>query len=94
MAGAESACSPQGRPTEQISLPKPVSGGLGFSVVGLGPDGVGGSGVFIRQVQPGSIAHRSVVPAGASPSLLPMLLAALFSCLFFFSFHQILRMRS
>uniref|UniRef100_A0A3B3RC58 PATJ crumbs cell polarity complex component n=1 Tax=Paramormyrops kingsleyae TaxID=1676925 RepID=A0A3B3RC58_9TELE len=58
MTGAESACSPQGRPTEQISLPKPVSGGLGFSVVGLGPDGVGGNGVFIRQVQPGSIAHR------------------------------------
>nr|XP_023669064.1 inaD-like protein isoform X1 [Paramormyrops kingsleyae]XP_023669065.1 inaD-like protein isoform X1 [Paramormyrops kingsleyae]XP_023669066.1 inaD-like protein isoform X1 [Paramormyrops kingsleyae]XP_023669067.1 inaD-like protein isoform X1 [Paramormyrops kingsleyae] len=48
----------EGRPTEQISLPKPVSGGLGFSVVGLGPDGVGGNGVFIRQVQPGSIAHR------------------------------------
>ncbi|XP_045061262.1 inaD-like protein isoform X3 [Coregonus clupeaformis] len=48
----------KGRPTEHISLPKPLSGGLGFSVVGLRPEGTGGHGVFIRQVQPGSIAHR------------------------------------
>ncbi|XP_035631779.1 inaD-like protein isoform X1 [Oncorhynchus keta] len=48
----------KGRPTEHISLPKPLSGSLGFSVVGLGPEGTGGHGVFIRQVQPGSIAHR------------------------------------
>ncbi|CAB1324626.1 unnamed protein product [Coregonus sp. 'balchen'] len=48
----------KGRPTEHISLPKPPSGGLGFSVVGLRPEGTGGHGVFIRQVQPGSIAHR------------------------------------
>uniref|UniRef100_A0A4W5RB03 PATJ crumbs cell polarity complex component n=1 Tax=Hucho hucho TaxID=62062 RepID=A0A4W5RB03_9TELE len=47
-----------GRPTEHISLPKPLSGSLGFSVVGLRPEGTGGHGVFIRQVQPGSIAHR------------------------------------
>uniref|UniRef100_A0A8C7R733 PATJ crumbs cell polarity complex component n=1 Tax=Oncorhynchus mykiss TaxID=8022 RepID=A0A8C7R733_ONCMY len=45
-------------PTEHISLPKPLSGSLGFSVVGLRPEGTGGHGVFIRQVQPGSIAHR------------------------------------
>uniref|UniRef100_A0AAZ3PGK8 PATJ crumbs cell polarity complex component n=1 Tax=Oncorhynchus tshawytscha TaxID=74940 RepID=A0AAZ3PGK8_ONCTS len=48
----------RGRPTEHISLPKPLSGSLGFSVVGLRPEGTGGHGVFIRQVQPGSIAHR------------------------------------
>uniref|UniRef100_A0A8C9T917 PATJ crumbs cell polarity complex component n=1 Tax=Scleropages formosus TaxID=113540 RepID=A0A8C9T917_SCLFO len=48
----------KGRHTEQISLPKPVTGGLGFSVVGLRPNGVGGHGVFIKQVQPGSIAER------------------------------------
>ncbi|KAL4634849.1 inaD-like protein isoform X1 [Arapaima gigas] len=48
----------KGRQTEYISLPKPVTGGLGFSVVGLRPDGVGGHGVFIKQVQPGSIADR------------------------------------
>uniref|UniRef100_A0A8C7DY19 PATJ crumbs cell polarity complex component n=1 Tax=Oncorhynchus kisutch TaxID=8019 RepID=A0A8C7DY19_ONCKI len=48
----------KGRPTEHISLPKPLSGSLGFSVVGLRPEGTGGHGVFIRQVQPGSIAHR------------------------------------
>uniref|UniRef100_A0A6Q2ZLK0 PATJ crumbs cell polarity complex component n=1 Tax=Esox lucius TaxID=8010 RepID=A0A6Q2ZLK0_ESOLU len=47
-----------GRLTEQISLSKPLSGGLGFSVVGLRTEGTTGHGVFIRQVQPGSIAHR------------------------------------
>ncbi|XP_061093725.1 inaD-like protein [Conger conger] len=48
----------KGRQTERITLPKPVSGGLGFSVVGLRPEGVGAHGVFVRQVQPGSIADR------------------------------------
>ncbi|XP_030646909.1 inaD-like protein [Chanos chanos] len=48
----------KGRRTEHIRLPKPLSGGLGFSVVGLRPEGVGSHGVFIRQVQPGSIAAR------------------------------------
>ncbi|XP_034149618.1 inaD-like protein isoform X2 [Esox lucius] len=48
----------KGRLTEQISLSKPLSGGLGFSVVGLRTEGTTGHGVFIRQVQPGSIAHR------------------------------------
>ncbi|XP_016295916.1 inaD-like protein isoform X2 [Sinocyclocheilus anshuiensis] len=47
-----------GRKTELISLQKPLSGGLGFSVVGLRPEGVGSHGVFIRQVQQGSIADR------------------------------------
>uniref|UniRef100_A0AAY4AWD1 PATJ crumbs cell polarity complex component n=1 Tax=Denticeps clupeoides TaxID=299321 RepID=A0AAY4AWD1_9TELE len=49
----------KGRKIEHISLPKPLSGGLGFSVVGLRPEGVGSHGVFIRQVQPGSVADRS-----------------------------------
>ncbi|XP_073792427.1 inaD-like protein isoform X6 [Danio rerio] len=48
----------KGRKTELISLQKPLSGGLGFSVVGLRPEGVGGHGVFVRQVQPGSVADR------------------------------------
>ncbi|XP_035268186.1 inaD-like protein isoform X2 [Anguilla anguilla] len=48
----------KGRQTERIALPKPQSGGLGFSVVGLKPEGVGSHGVFIKQVQPGSIADR------------------------------------
>ncbi|XP_067252158.1 inaD-like protein isoform X1 [Chanodichthys erythropterus] len=48
----------KGRRMELISLQKPLSGGLGFSVVGLRPEGVGGHGVFVRQVQPGSVADR------------------------------------
>ncbi|KAI7790866.1 putative inaD-like protein [Triplophysa rosa] len=48
----------KGRKTEIISLQKPLSGGLGFSVVGLRPEGVGSHGVFVRQVQKGSVADR------------------------------------
>ncbi|KTF82057.1 hypothetical protein cypCar_00031522 [Cyprinus carpio] len=48
----------KGRKTELVSLKKPLSGGLGFSVVGLRPEGVGSHGVFVRQVQPGSVADR------------------------------------
>ncbi|MBN3322832.1 INADL protein, partial [Atractosteus spatula] len=48
----------EGREIEHISLPKPVSGGLGFSVVGLRREDVGEHCVFIKQVQPGSIADR------------------------------------
>uniref|UniRef100_A0A8C0YN92 PATJ crumbs cell polarity complex component n=1 Tax=Cyprinus carpio carpio TaxID=630221 RepID=A0A8C0YN92_CYPCA len=51
-------CLTQGRKTELISLQKPLSGGLGFSVVGLRPEGVGSHGVFVRQVQQGSVADR------------------------------------
>ncbi|XP_016137767.1 inaD-like protein [Sinocyclocheilus grahami] len=46
----------KGRKTELVSLQKPLSGGLGFSVVGLRPEGVGSHGVFVRQVQQGSVA--------------------------------------
>uniref|UniRef100_A0A4W5M6S4 PATJ crumbs cell polarity complex component n=1 Tax=Hucho hucho TaxID=62062 RepID=A0A4W5M6S4_9TELE len=49
--------SAKGRQTEHISLPKPLSGGLGFSVVDLRAEGTRGHGVFITQVQPRSIAH-------------------------------------
>ncbi|XP_037401361.1 inaD-like protein isoform X1 [Pygocentrus nattereri] len=48
----------KGRKIEHVSLLRPLSGGLGFSVVGLRPDGVGTHGVFIKQVQPGSVAAR------------------------------------
>ncbi|XP_036441750.1 inaD-like protein isoform X2 [Colossoma macropomum] len=48
----------KGRKIEQVNLLRPLSGGLGFSVVGLRPDGVGAHGVFIKQVQPGSVAAR------------------------------------
>ncbi|XP_058616147.1 inaD-like protein isoform X2 [Onychostoma macrolepis] len=48
----------KGRKSELISLQKPLSGGLGFSVVGLRPEGVGSHGVFVRQVQQGSVADR------------------------------------
>lgn len=56
-------CFRQGRRTELISLQKPLSGGLGFSVVGLRPEGIGGHGVFVRQVQQGSVADRSEIAA-------------------------------
>ncbi|KAF4083191.1 hypothetical protein AMELA_G00137170 [Ameiurus melas] len=48
----------QGRRLEHVSLLRPLTGGLGFSVVGLKPDGVGAHGVFIKQVQLGSVADR------------------------------------
>lgn len=48
----------KGRHTELISLTRPVSGGLGFSVVGLNPAGSSSQGVFVKHIQPGGIAHR------------------------------------
>ncbi|KAB5559141.1 hypothetical protein PHYPO_G00025550 [Pangasianodon hypophthalmus] len=48
----------KGRKLEHVSLLRPLTGGLGFSVVGLRPDGVGPHGVFIKQVQLGSVADR------------------------------------
>ncbi|XP_058257347.1 inaD-like protein isoform X3 [Hemibagrus wyckioides] len=48
----------KGRKLEHVSLLRPLTEGLGFSVVGLRPDGVGSHGVFIKQVQPGSVADR------------------------------------
>ncbi|XP_074523716.1 inaD-like protein isoform X2 [Halichoeres trimaculatus] len=48
----------KGRHTERVSLTRPLSGGLGFSVVGLNPAGSSSQGVFVKQIQPGGIAHR------------------------------------
>lgn len=48
----------QGRPTDVVRLTRPLTGGLGFSVVGLNPTGSSSRGVFIKHVQPGGIAHR------------------------------------
>ncbi|KAK3561941.1 hypothetical protein QTP86_019064 [Hemibagrus guttatus] len=48
----------KGRKLEHVSLLRPLTEGLGFSVVGLRPDEVGSHGVFIKQVQPGSVADR------------------------------------
>ncbi|TMS02131.1 Multiple PDZ domain protein [Larimichthys crocea] len=39
------------------SMAQPVSGGLGFSVVGLKSENRGELGIFIQEIQPGSIAH-------------------------------------
>ncbi|KAM3619195.1 uncharacterized protein V6R79_004419 [Siganus canaliculatus] len=47
-----------GRDTELVSLTRPLSGGLGFSVVGLNPAGSSSQGVFVKHVQPGGVAHR------------------------------------
>ncbi|KAM4738921.1 inaD-like protein [Anableps anableps] len=48
----------KGRRTELISLTRPVSGGLGFSVVGLNPTGSSSQGVFVKHIQPGGVADR------------------------------------
>lgn len=46
----------QGRHVEHVDLQKPVSGGLGFSVVGLKSENRGELGIFIQEIQPGSVA--------------------------------------
>uniref|UniRef100_F6VQ36 Histone deacetylase 3 n=1 Tax=Xenopus tropicalis TaxID=8364 RepID=F6VQ36_XENTR len=48
----------EGRQIEYIDIEKPSVGGLGFSVVALKNPTVGEAGVFIREVQPGSIADK------------------------------------
>ncbi|KAF7666688.1 hypothetical protein LDENG_00096410 [Lucifuga dentata] len=47
----------QGRYVTHVELQKPVSGGLGFSVVGLKSENRGELGIFIQEVQPGSVAY-------------------------------------
>ncbi|XP_076875045.1 multiple PDZ domain protein isoform X3 [Brachyhypopomus gauderio] len=47
----------QGRYVTHVDLTKPLSGGLGFSVVGLRNDNQGELGIFIQEIQTGSIAH-------------------------------------
>ncbi|XP_069794651.1 inaD-like protein isoform X3 [Narcine bancroftii] len=48
----------QGRQVEHIELNKPATGGLGFSVVGLKNNSMDELGIFIREIQKGSIAER------------------------------------
>ncbi|NXX81713.1 MPDZ protein, partial [Urocolius indicus] len=48
----------QGRLVETIELNKPLSGGLGFSVVGLKSENRGELGIFVQEIQEGSVAHR------------------------------------
>ncbi|XP_054034902.1 multiple PDZ domain protein [Dryobates pubescens] len=48
----------QGRLVETIDLIKPSSGGLGFSVVGLKSENRGELGIFVQEIQEGSVAHR------------------------------------
>ncbi|KAL7855657.1 hypothetical protein AOLI_G00192610 [Acnodon oligacanthus] len=47
----------QGRYITQIELAKPISGGLGFSVVGLRNENQGELGIFIQEIQTGSVAY-------------------------------------
>ncbi|XP_074994525.1 multiple PDZ domain protein isoform X2 [Calonectris borealis] len=48
----------QGRLVETVELIKPLSGGLGFSVVGLKSENRGELGIFVQEIQEGSVAHR------------------------------------
>ncbi|XP_043917171.1 multiple PDZ domain protein isoform X3 [Protopterus annectens] len=48
----------QGRQTECIELLKPISGGLGFSVVGLKSENRGELGIFVQEIQDGSVSNR------------------------------------
>uniref|UniRef100_H3AIS3 Multiple PDZ domain crumbs cell polarity complex component n=1 Tax=Latimeria chalumnae TaxID=7897 RepID=H3AIS3_LATCH len=48
----------QGRDVEYVELVKPSSGGLGFSVVGLKSENRGELGIFVQEIQEGSVAHR------------------------------------
>uniref|UniRef100_A0A1A8AHU6 Multiple PDZ domain protein n=1 Tax=Nothobranchius furzeri TaxID=105023 RepID=A0A1A8AHU6_NOTFU len=47
----------QGRYVTHVELQKPASGGLGFSVVGLKSENRGELGIFIQEIQPGSVAY-------------------------------------
>ncbi|XP_006864570.1 PREDICTED: multiple PDZ domain protein [Chrysochloris asiatica] len=48
----------QGRHVEVFELLKPLSGGLGFSVVGLRSENRGELGIFVQEIQEGSVAHK------------------------------------
>ncbi|XP_075802782.1 multiple PDZ domain protein isoform X12 [Microtus pennsylvanicus] len=48
----------QGRHVEIFELLKPPCGGLGFSVVGLRSENSGELGIFVQEIQEGSVAHR------------------------------------
>ncbi|XP_012977530.1 multiple PDZ domain protein isoform X5 [Mesocricetus auratus] len=48
----------QGRHVEIFELLKPPCGGLGFSVVGLRSENRGELGIFVQEIQEGSVTHR------------------------------------
>ncbi|XP_063311217.1 multiple PDZ domain protein isoform X10 [Pelobates fuscus] len=48
----------QGRLIETLNLIKPSIGSLGFSVVGLKSENRGELGIFVQEIQEGSVAHR------------------------------------
>lgn len=48
----------QGRHVEILELLRPPCGGLGFSVVGLRSENRGELGIFVQEIQEGSVAHR------------------------------------
>ncbi|XP_039111213.1 inaD-like protein [Hyaena hyaena] len=48
----------QGRQIEYIDIERPSTGGLGFSVVALRNQNLGEVDIFVKEVQPGSIADR------------------------------------
>lgn len=48
----------KGRQIESIKIEKPSVGGLGFSVVTLKNHNSGEVGIFVKEVQPGSVADR------------------------------------
>ncbi|KAG8595537.1 hypothetical protein GDO81_001550 [Engystomops pustulosus] len=48
----------QGRQIETMDMVKPSSGSLGFSVVGLKSDNRGELGIFVQEIQEGSVSHR------------------------------------
>ncbi|XP_061620288.1 multiple PDZ domain protein isoform X9 [Phyllopteryx taeniolatus] len=47
----------QGRYVAHVDLQKPAMGGLGFSVVGLKSENRGELGIFVQEIQAGSVAH-------------------------------------
>ncbi|KAI7814196.1 putative multiple PDZ domain protein [Triplophysa rosa] len=49
----------QGRYVTHVDLLKPASGGLGFSVVGLCSENRGELGIFIQEIQAGSVAYSA-----------------------------------
>ncbi|XP_063154111.1 inaD-like protein isoform X3 [Candoia aspera] len=48
----------KGRQIEYIDIEKPFNVGLGFSVIALKNQSIGEVGIFVKEVQPGSIAAR------------------------------------
>uniref|UniRef100_A0A8C0QSN5 PATJ crumbs cell polarity complex component n=1 Tax=Chelonoidis abingdonii TaxID=106734 RepID=A0A8C0QSN5_CHEAB len=49
----------KGRQIEYIDIEKPSVGGLGFSVIALKNQTMGEAGIFVKEIQPGSIAARN-----------------------------------